>query len=780
MTKRNEVMTNWVAGQYSPHLAGRYDSPLFRYGVEKALNVIFRPQGGFFRAPGSKSIIDLAFGSNRAIGFKVNPSENYQLYFEPTGSIRIYDDTTLKKTITHGIPDGGVGIFNMSYVPIRDVMIFAYQNMAPKVLRAPYTNTYTGNASTTKFALNAAIFASTAVIVKVNGVVKTLTTDYTVAVPTKKGGQYSGATITFLSAPASGAVVEIIRDWEWVDYPAQDGPWEAENLDKKLRILVKDNGGTTYDSTNKIFTGTVAIKGQNKKVSNNAFLDDNWVGRKMRIFQKTGASPDEENWGVVTIDSIVTTGLEYSCSIDADFPLVRSDNTAATPRDAFRSRRWRLSAWYAKNYPQRVGFFEGRVIFLLDNKRWFTVSGDLFTLSPDTVSGLEDNEIYTVTADSGIYFQSGQAQSTAPQWVVSSTVLHVGTDAGHLTISGVGRTAGLSAANIQERKESAVGSSQVIPVVSNSIFFVDNLRQNIYKAKFDWQSDSFLPVKVNNFDDEILRPQVRTIARLTQPFEMIWCVLSDGTIAVCTINEADDIYSWSTLEFPFEAWDIIVAKKDGEREKVYILSKTGKVHRLGYFRTNEEDPYVNVTYLTTQDGGTGYYHSETDTLDDEYQTHSNTTYAGGTPIDLSSLATGERVVDMTTYQNWKKTATSTIVTPVNAYEKGKEFFPEVILRPVVQAQGETNLTAKRKVTNLLFNLWRSTDFLIKLQGETNPTNVNFRRVSDDPFKAPPLFTGIREQKNIAGSKTEVNQVKIYQDLCSPLNVNSMVMEYDEE
>lgn len=787
MTIKNEAMTNWVAGQYSPHLAGRYDSPMYKYGVQSATNVIFRPQGGFFRRPGCKSILTIGYGSNRAIGFKVSPSAAYQLYFEPNGSLKIYDDTTLQKTITHSIPDAGVGIFDMSYVAIRDIMIFTYQNMIPKVLRGPYTTTATGNASTTAFSANFSLFASTAIIVKVAGVTQTLTTHYTISLPTLKGGQYSGATINFVSAPANGAAIEIIRDWEWVDYPSQDGPWEGVNLDKNLKIKVTSGGGATADATNGTYSGTCVLTAVKKKGGAGTWFDDAWVGRKVRIYQTWNnalTTPKLENaWANVTITSLTTTTAVFAASISTEYPLIYvgtgGTDTAAQPDGPWR--QWRLSAWYANNYPQRVAFFEGRVIFLKDDKRWFTVAGDLFTLSPDTISGTESNEIYSITADSGIYFQSGQAQSTKPQWVIGHTILHVGTDSGHISISGIGRTAGLSATNIQERKESATSCSAVIPVLGSSIYFVDNLRQNLFKAKYDWQSDSYMPTKVNNFDDEILRPQVRTMVRLTQPFEMIWCVLNDGTVAACTVNETDDVFSWSKLEFSFDVWEIIVSKKDGEREKIYLTDKTGGVYRLGYFRTNNADPYVKIAYLTAQDGATGLYHTETDTVEEEFQTDANTTYAAAASINLNSIGTGKRVVDMTNYQNWVDTSTSTTIAPTNAYEVGKEFFASVVFKPLNQtANAESNLPAVRKISALFFNLWRSLDFKVKMEDSDVAKAVSFRRTGDDPFEPPAIFTGIEQVRGIAGSKQIDVQLKVYQDQCVPLNVNSMVVEYDEE
>lgn len=91
---------------------------------------------------------------------------------------------------------------------------------------------YTGNGATTIFAYTNRIFADSDLKVYVDGVLKTLTTDYVVSGVDSPGG----GNVTFVSAPANGASVVIVRDvpaTQPVDYQPND-PFPAETHEKAL------------------------------------------------------------------------------------------------------------------------------------------------------------------------------------------------------------------------------------------------------------------------------------------------------------------------------------------------------------------------------------------------------------------------------------------------------------------------------------------------------------------------------------------------------------------
>jgi hypothetical protein len=71
---------------------------------------------------------------------------------------------------------------------------------------------YTGNGSTTVYAVPFPFFAESDLDVYVDGVLKTLVTHYTVAITLDVNGAFSSADVTFLTAPPNTEAVAIVRD----------------------------------------------------------------------------------------------------------------------------------------------------------------------------------------------------------------------------------------------------------------------------------------------------------------------------------------------------------------------------------------------------------------------------------------------------------------------------------------------------------------------------------------------------------------------------------------
>ena len=93
-------------------------------------------------------------------------------------------------------------------------------------------NSYTGNGVTTVFAYTFKIIAAADIEVTVDGVVKTLTTDYSVS----GVGADGGGNVTFISAPANGTTVVIQRAMAYeraTDYQ-ENGDLPAQTLDDDL------------------------------------------------------------------------------------------------------------------------------------------------------------------------------------------------------------------------------------------------------------------------------------------------------------------------------------------------------------------------------------------------------------------------------------------------------------------------------------------------------------------------------------------------------------------
>ena len=110
-------------------------------------------------------------------------------------------------------------------------------------------DTHTGNGSSTNFAYGFRIFEDTDLTVKVDDVVQTLTTDYTV----NGAGDAGGGSIDFVTAPINLSVVTISGELTYdreQDY-VENGNMRAQTFDDdfdRIVMLVQQNRRDIYRS----------------------------------------------------------------------------------------------------------------------------------------------------------------------------------------------------------------------------------------------------------------------------------------------------------------------------------------------------------------------------------------------------------------------------------------------------------------------------------------------------------------------------------------------------
>ena len=764
MAEQGSVHTNFAAGKTPQRMRGRYDHPLYLNGYEVGTNVIATPGGSIIRRPGSKSIFNTSSidDGSRIIGFQDQENNGALLIFEPNNSLFVVqDDAVVKNIVSHNIEGGALTLEEMDYVQVRDYMFFVHRSMAPKMLVKSRTETSTGDGATTAYDFPYPVPDTADIIVKVDGVTQTLTTDYAIATFDKVDGQYKGVRINFVVAPPNNDSVEIIRDWGLHTYPNLDGPWEVENVDPTRKIAVTaistDDDVTNGDG----HYGACTIRAVAKKGKAKTWMNDSWVGRDLRVYSID--SNNEEQYATISIDSVTTTKSVYGGTVSQEYPM--GDEATSSPYSP-RTKRWALSAWYAGQYPEVVGVHQDSLWFGRDRDRWKTVSGSLFTFSPTQT---DDEGIHQVTADSGLAITGSDPVASKPTWLFGDQVLFSGTDAAQFIIQGGSTFGAIAPSTVSIIKQNTIGAARIKPVAMNDLYFVDNLRRNIYKMDYEFRRSSFVAEHVNKYDDLLFEARIRRMAVIEQPFPMIWCVMDDKSIICVTINETDGTYAASTFT-GVDAFDIAVLKQSDGTENIYVIDDLGGVVKYGEFNTQEGASRTSITIGSSVTYGT--------TTDREYMTDYAVEYSGGVSIDLSTITTGTIVVDDTNYENWVKTSSSKSVTPTNDYENGFPFYIYVKTNRVLTTQGNvTDSNKKRQLKEVSMNLHKTMDFQVRSTGMTDYKRVKFSDAERDLTGPGPTFTG-NKNINLTSSKNEVLQMEITQDKCTPLNINSIIYEYE--
>ena len=769
-------------------MRGRYDHPLYVNGAEELLNVIPTPGGSLIRRPGTELIVAGSGDINetsRMIEFQDPDNNGALLVFEPnesgTGDLHIYQNDVAVKTLAHPYTNGALDIHDLDYAQVRDYIFFAHRNYAPQMFIKERTQTYTGDGATTIFDFPYPVPDTADISVEVNDVVQTGGgTDYTLTSFEQVDGQYIGVRITFAggSIPANGANIEIIRDWGWHVYPNLDGPWEQENTDQTHKIAVSAiaSGNITDDDGH---YGACAIRAVAKKGKAKTWFNDSWVGRNIRVYSDDGGSPvAEEAYATISIDSITTTQSVYVGTVSEEYPMLSESISTAGPPVTWapRTYRWALSAWYEGQYPEVVGVHQDSLWFGRDNDRWKTVAGSLFQFSPTLP---DDTGAHQVSPDAGISVTSSDPIASKPTWLFGDKVLFNGTDANQFTIQGSSAFGAIAPSTVSIIKQNTIGAAKIKPVAMNSLFFVDNLRQNIYNMNFKFQTSAYTAEKANNFDDQLFIKRIRRLVLLSQPFTMMWAIMDDGTIISVTNNEIDNNYAPSKLEFGGSILDVAVLRQSDGTEKVYLLDQNGALIKLGAFGTFEGDTRTKLNlradnYLTTD-----FYHTYSNEVEQELYTDYATLYAAGASIDLNTIGTGEIVVDDTNYENWTYQASSTTVTPDNIYEVGTPFTVRVKLNKVNTVQGNlTDGNRKRKLKKVIFDLYKTLNFQVQeLSSIYDPEEVKIREGLSDLTDPPATFSG-QKSWDVRSSRQNFIQLQITQDESVPLTLNSLIYEYD--
>ncbi len=199
-------------------------------------------------------------------------------------------------------------------------------------------DTYTGNNSTTSFSVTFPYIEQAHVIVTVDGVTKTLTTDYTFT---------NASTITFTSAPATSAVIKFTRSsnrtTRLVDY--QDGSTLTEatlDQDGNQSFFMAQEAIDITESTLNISSSTDQWDALNKRITNVAnptsnqdavtknYLENTWLSTS----DKTNINTAVSNITAITNVNSNSTNINAVNANSANINLVAgsigSVNTVAT------------------------------------------------------------------------------------------------------------------------------------------------------------------------------------------------------------------------------------------------------------------------------------------------------------------------------------------------------------------------------------------------------------------------------------------------------------------
>ena len=312
--------------------------------------------------------------------------------------------------------------------------------------------------------------------------------------------------------------------------------------------------------------------------------------------------------------------------------IVTLGNTTATDD-------WYEGAWSGKNgYPKDVKFYENRLYYFSTTANPLNFWGSAIEQYDDFGLGSAD--------DDAVAYSISSAQVDRILWAYPTNVMHLGTAAGPFTASSGSSSSPISATNISVKQQNENGSADVSPVrIGSYVYYVERSGKLIGQLAYNLDTDSYITDNITYLSDHILGDGVVTMALQRYPYNILWCVLDDGTVATLTREQKNDVKGWTRQEIDGFIEDVAVIP-NGLEDQVWLIVK----------RTIDGDTRRYVEYVMPHEFGA---------QDNAWFVNSGLEYDGTAVSSLSNLdhLEGEEVqilVDGAVHPN--KTVTSGAVT----------------------------------------------------------------------------------------------------------------------
>ena len=163
MSRVIKVQTNFAVGEINPELRGRIDLRQYESALERARNVICKPQGSIERRPGLRFLFQVPSTASpengvRLVGFQFSTTQTYMLCFSGTrmfvfregvqvtninGSGNDFLDVS---SSVGGVTDGitSARLSNLWYTQSADTLLLFEETMTPlKIVRGNNHNIWT-------------------------------------------------------------------------------------------------------------------------------------------------------------------------------------------------------------------------------------------------------------------------------------------------------------------------------------------------------------------------------------------------------------------------------------------------------------------------------------------------------------------------------------------------------------------------------------------------------------------------------------------------------------
>ena len=396
-------------------------------------------------------------------------------------------------------------------------------------------------------------------------------------------------------------------DWEIKDFAVIGGPFMDDNSDDAITLTPSASSGT--------INITVSPTNSNIFVPSSGTTKGHW-----NTYWKIGMTTTNSTTGLDEQGYVQITNVVNSYTATASVIKIL-DISSATPI-------WAEGAWNDVNgYPSSVTFHEQRLYVARTDQEPQKIWGSKsFVYDDFALDGSKD--------DDAINIQVASNEANEIQWLTAGSSLIAGTFGGEFVIGG-GDT-GITPTNINVKKQSSWGSEKLIPMrIGNYFYYIPRYGKKMRELFYFWDLDSYKSIDKTIFSPQVLDKGVVDMTYQQNPDTVIYCVLTNGTIATLTREVDQEVQAWSRqiTDGTYESITTIPSQTE-LYDQVWVVVKRSIIPTGGTVAVDKRyiEIFQNIDLPDRQDK-MFYVHSGL-----EFDAYTETTTQGTTTLTAANLS----------------------------------------------------------------------------------------------------------------------------------------------
>lgn len=363
--------------------------------------------------------------------------------------------------------------------------------------------------------------------------------------------------LTHPSHPPQKLVRTSANEWTISDAPIMGGPFLDTNTNTSTTLSVSAT------------QGTVNITAATGKI----------------VFTKSSSTLGHHNAffaiGGLTTETSSTTGLKETAYVKITHVINSYTATATVIKNipnTTATSNWAEGAWSAvRGYPARVSFHDSRL--------WFArTSHEPQKVWASKIFEYENLALDTQADDDAMNLPLASNESNQIQWLASGRNMLAGTYGGAFVVGSGTDDSSITPDNVSADEEIGIGAEDIQPKrIGNFFYYIQRFGRKLRELFYFWDLDSYKAADRTILAPHILDNGVVEMDVQQNPETILYCVLTNGTLATMTREVDQEVTAWarhttdgtytsiaiipSQTEYYDEAWVVVERWVNGSQKK---------------------------------------------------------------------------------------------------------------------------------------------------------------------------------------------------------------------